>query len=63
MSTAPSSFHQWVIRAALLTLHQQIDARGLGMTIMAPIGVFMPAATRCSRTSWSWRRRAGREQR
>ena len=42
MSTAPSFFHQWVVRQTLLALHEQIDRPGLGTTIMAPIGVFMP---------------------
>ena len=42
MSTAPSFFHQWVVRQALLALHEQVDRPGLGTTIMAPIGVFMP---------------------
>src|SRR5919199_6913275 len=42
MSTAPSFFHQWVVRQTLLTLHEQVDRPGLGTTIMAPIGVFMP---------------------
>lgn len=42
MSTAPSSFHQWIARQGLLELHRQIDLPGLGVTLMAPIGVFMP---------------------
>jgi Uma2 family endonuclease len=42
MSTAPSFFHQWVVRQTLLALHEQVDRPGLGTTIMAPIGVFMP---------------------
>src|SRR5438067_5979768 len=42
MSTAPSFFHQWVVRQTLLALHEQVDRLGLGTTIMAPIGVFMP---------------------
>ena len=42
LSTAPSFFHQWIIRTALLILNEQVDARVLGTTIMAPIGLFMP---------------------
>ncbi len=45
MSTAPSFFHQWIIRQTLLALHEQIDAAGLGTTIMAPVGLFMPGCT------------------
>jgi Uma2 family endonuclease len=42
--TAPSLRHQRVARQAFLGLHQQIDSRGLGMTLWAPIGVFMPGS-------------------
>ena len=42
MSTAPRFFHQWIAKQVLFELHRQIDAAGLGTTIMAPIGVFMP---------------------
>jgi Uma2 family endonuclease len=42
MSTAPSFFHQWIVRQLILALHEQIDRRGAGTTIMAPIGLFMP---------------------
>lgn len=42
MSTAPSIFHQWIIRQLLFALHAQIDAVGGGTTLMAPIGGFMP---------------------
>jgi Uma2 family endonuclease len=42
MSTAPSFFHQWIVRQLLLLLHEQVDRAGRGTTIMAPIGVFMP---------------------
>jgi hypothetical protein len=42
MSTTSSFCHRWVVRQALLALHEQIDRRDLGTTIMAPIGVFMP---------------------
>lgn len=41
-STAPSFFHQWIVRQALSILLAQIDAPALGTTIMAPIGLFMP---------------------
>ena len=42
MTTAPSNFHQWIIRQAFLALFQQIDAAGVGITLWAPIGLFMP---------------------
>src|SRR5881296_1501696 len=42
MSTAPSFFHQWVVRQTLLAQHERVDRPGLGTTIMAPIGLFMP---------------------
>ncbi len=42
MTTAPSPFHQWVIRQAFLALFEQIDAAGVGVTLWAPIGLFMP---------------------
>lgn len=42
MSTAPSAFHQWIIRQIFLVLHGQIDAPGVGTTLWSPIGVFMP---------------------
>ena len=42
MTTAPSNFHQWIIRQAFLALFQQIDDRGVGITLWAPIGLFMP---------------------
>ncbi len=42
MSTAPSFFHQWIIRQIFLTLYAQIDIVGVGLTIWAPLGVFMP---------------------
>ena len=42
MSTAPSFFHQWVVRQALRQFLAQIDDAGLGTTLMAPIGLFMP---------------------
>ena len=42
MTTAPSNFHQWIIRQVFLALFQQIDSSGVGVTLWAPIGLFMP---------------------
>ena len=42
MATAPSSFHQWIIRQIVRTLFEQIDDTGAGVTLWAPIGLFMP---------------------
>lgn len=42
VSTAPRSFHQWIVQHLFLTLHRQIDETGVGLTFLAPIGVFMP---------------------
>lgn len=42
MSTAPSYFHQWIIRQLFLALYAQFDSLGIGQTIWSPIGVFMP---------------------
>lgn len=42
MSTAPSFFHQWIIRQIFIVLLEQIDRTGAGLTIWAPIGLFMP---------------------
>jgi Uma2 family endonuclease len=42
MSTAPSVFHQWIIRQIVRTLFAQIDDAGVGLTFWSPIGVFMP---------------------
>jgi Uma2 family endonuclease len=42
MTTAPSVFHQWIVKRLAITLHQQIDEAGEGITFFAPIGVFMP---------------------
>lgn len=42
VSTAPSNFHQWIVRQIFLILHRQIDDQGVGLTFFAPIGVFMP---------------------
>jgi Uma2 family endonuclease len=42
MTTAPSNFHQWIIRQIFLTLYQQLDVNGIGLTLWSPIGLFMP---------------------
>lgn len=42
MTTAPSPFHQWIIRQTVRTLFEQIDDVGVGVTMWAPIGLFMP---------------------
>ncbi|MFL5801704.1 MAG: Uma2 family endonuclease, partial [Roseiflexaceae bacterium] len=42
MTTAPSSFHQWIIRQIVRSLFRQIDEPGIGVTLWAPIGLFMP---------------------
>ena len=42
MTTAPSSSHQRIVRQIVLMLYQQIDLSGLGETLFAPLGVFMP---------------------
>ena len=42
MSTAPSFFHQWIIRQIFIRLYAQIDERGNRLTVWSPLGVFMP---------------------
>jgi Uma2 family endonuclease len=42
MTTAPSPFHQWIIRQLQRALFAQIDDAGIGVTLASPIGVFMP---------------------
>ncbi len=42
MTTAPSNFHQWIIRQTAREFFQQIDDTGVGVTLWAPIGLFMP---------------------
>lgn len=42
MTTAPSSFHQWIIQQIFLALHQQVVVPGAGLVFLAPIGLFMP---------------------
>jgi Uma2 family endonuclease len=44
MSTAPSPFHQWVSRQSFLVLNDQLDNRGVGITLTSPIGLFMPGS-------------------
>lgn len=44
MTTAPSPFHQWVSIQAGRLLHDALDARGLGITLAAPVGLFLPGA-------------------
>lgn len=42
MTTAPSNFHQWIIRQTAREFFHQIDDTGVGVTLWAPIGLFMP---------------------
>ena len=42
MSTAPTVFHQWIIRRLFEAFSDQIDGAGIGTTLWAPIGLFMP---------------------
>lgn len=42
MTTAPSFFHQWVIRQIVRLLLAHIDDAGIGITTWAPIGLLMP---------------------
>lgn len=42
MTTAPSSFHQWIVYQIGRVLGEQINDTGVGVTFPAPIGVFMP---------------------
>ncbi|MEI8165477.1 MAG: Uma2 family endonuclease [Chloroflexales bacterium] len=42
MTTAPSFFHQWIIRQIVRTLQTQLDDTGIGITAFAPIGLLMP---------------------
>src|ERR1700712_879052 len=42
MTTAPSAFHQWIIRQITRMLFAQIDGTGVGTTLWSPIGLFMP---------------------
>jgi Uma2 family endonuclease len=42
MTTAPSSFHQWIIHQIVRALLHQIEDTGFGITLWSPIGLFMP---------------------
>lgn len=42
VTTAPSFFHQWIIRQIVLALVKQLDDNGVGITTWAPISVLMP---------------------
>jgi Uma2 family endonuclease len=42
MTTAPSSFHQWIVQQLFLALHAQLVGSGVGVAFLAPIGVLMP---------------------
>lgn len=42
VTTAPSFFHQWIVRQIALQLIAQIDQQGKGWTVWAPVGVRMP---------------------
>ncbi len=44
LSTAPSPLHQRISLQIVLSLVEQIDRRGVGLTFYAPIGVIMPGA-------------------
>src|SRR3954454_17086465 len=42
MTTAPSTFHQWITKQIARVLLAQIDDTGVGETFWAPIGLIMP---------------------
>lgn len=42
VTTAPSYFHQWIIRQIIRPLLEQIDDTGFGLTTWSPIGLLMP---------------------
>jgi Uma2 family endonuclease len=42
MSTAPSSFHQWILSNLYDLIGHPAKKQGLGLPFFAPIGVFMP---------------------
>ena len=42
VSTAPSFFHQWIIRRFDQQIGVPAEQRGLAYVALAPIGVFMP---------------------
>lgn len=42
MTTAPSTFHQWIISRLLRVVGHVLEDRGWGYAFIAPIGVLMP---------------------
>ncbi len=42
MTTAPSTFHQWISKQIARVLLAQIDDTGVGETVWTPIGLIMP---------------------
>jgi Uma2 family endonuclease len=46
MSTAPSSFHQWIVRRLERLLGIPAEDEGLAIPYFAPIGVYLPDGTR-----------------
>src|SRR5438045_9715531 len=42
LSTSPSPFDQWTIRAVVAILLGRLDHLGMATTWLAPVGVFMP---------------------
>jgi Uma2 family endonuclease len=42
MTTAPSSFHQWIVQELYSALRAQLQDSGFGLVFIAPIGLFMP---------------------
>jgi Uma2 family endonuclease len=45
MSTAPSPEHQWITNCVVGKFLTQIQYKGLGTILWAPVGLFMPGAT------------------
>ncbi len=45
VSTAPSAFHQWIVRRMDRYFGMPAEDRGLGFAMIAPIGVFMEGAS------------------
>ena len=48
MSTSPSPYHQWITSQTSDVLKEQLQRKGLGIVLWAPVGLFMPG-TRPSR--------------
>ena len=42
VSSSPSLFHWWIQRQIVFFLAENVDRLGLGLTLWAPVGVFMP---------------------